>query len=301
MLRLFFPRIEFSGRLSRAAFYRELALSFWWTPIVVGGIAYVVNELSVAAVNGFQVDHARATAVTGFVLTGIGIRNVIAMLGVSRRRARDAGVSVARATLPLRILMGLALATVAITTAGLKDAIMPFVPLATIAVSALVAWQGFALFSIAAQLVLAPSAEDVEVEPVRRSQNPWAGIDPQAEHKAELPGHVGAQFAQAGKWLAALPIAAETFRQSKGTAADRVAAVLAALPADLLNREQTKIVQGALIGYKQSVEARQQDAEEAPAAPVTRNPADSIAVASYHRPRSGRSSIWSGLLRGPWG
>ena len=90
MIGLLLPRIEFSGRVSRSEFWREIALSIVWTPIVIMAVGVLVKE-SLVATQGLAGTGLSGTSWASLTLFALGTRNMVATLGVIKRRMNDRG------------------------------------------------------------------------------------------------------------------------------------------------------------------------------------------------------------------
>jgi uncharacterized membrane protein YhaH (DUF805 family) len=90
MIGLLLPRIEFSGRVSRSEFWREIALSIVWTPIVIMAVGLLAKEATIAT-EGLAGTGLSATSLASLTLFAIGTRNMVATLGVIKRRMNDRG------------------------------------------------------------------------------------------------------------------------------------------------------------------------------------------------------------------
>lgn len=310
MLRLLFPEISFQGRLGRGAFCRELLIAAATTPIVVGLLTYLADGVTFAAMESGS-DEVRGKFIAGLMLTALWARNSMAMLGVIRRRMNDLGYGRQdfwRDSRPIQIAILLLVVFAATAPTGVTA--MLIVPIFWIFI-----WQFVRLIGLCVKLFSAPSGSEAVTTRVS-DPNPWGeyGSEPQ---QTSINGVKGQPLKQVTDAIDHLKGAFdEEFKSlSKEEQAKRVRAELKVaaekIPflAMLLNvrqwLDQPVVAKGDTSeSYEAPQRSREPRAQRRGARrkkEIFKSPTGSAVQVASSLPKPGRSSLLSGLLRGPWG
>ena len=263
LFRLFFPEICFSGRLSRSAFWREIALSIMWAPIAYATFRFLMQEAAVVT-EGVAGSGIRLQGLVGIALFALGARNTLAMVGVIKRRMNDRGH---RAGLMKHLW-----------PVGAIAVLTPFsfvLPLAAMAIPILTLLQIFIFMRGTSDLFLGPSYDSPEYAgPIRTFDNNMIErilktevnrLGPQLEHLAGSLRERWADIQVQARENLSEPAAAGAARKRPRPA-------------------------------KQPKPARKPKYETAHARKTA-----TVARASRPSPRNGRSRMIDGLIAGPWG
>lgn len=307
MLRLFFPRIDFSGRISRGMFWRELVVTALTAPVIFGLLTYLFNEFSAAAAAGLAVDHGRPKAVAGFALALIALRNTIAFWSTVKRRMNDigyGGLDFWRDSRPLAIVIVLIM-VLASTMPVLGHTAILIVPIIWLCL-----WQVKKVFAFTWRLLVAPSVDSQEALQLAQAR---AAPAPAGRLDLKIRRWLGDDISETGMGKVARVLQTEFTKLSDEVMRSKTLAELKTTPAkyNVLTQMQQWLNQ-PVVAAEGTGRIDLPDRETAPSRqPKLRRPQREKAAykspvtnavrAARSQPRHGRSSIWSGLLRGPWG
>jgi uncharacterized membrane protein YhaH (DUF805 family) len=282
MIRFLFPRISFSGRLSRLGFWRELTVSAITTPIAVGIVTYLIHETARAAEHGLVVDNMRAKAAVGFFLAVYALRNTIVFISIIRRRLNDLGLEgtrVFKPVVPLLLFFGGSFIVTLVSQAPPGGEKQLAIGLLTFALAG-----GRSAPNIS-EAISAPMPRDVHKATARlRAKFDFAIQDLKDSAQGKPAGFeaVDRLFAPVmgalNEWGKPAPAGAEISRTRE--------------------REQARRA------HWKSTKPRPAVREEKAKAPTRVEPvrgSGRSVVVARHEPRAGRSKWYIGLLSGPWG
>jgi len=301
MIRLFFPKIDFAGRVSRSVFWRELAIAMVTAPIVLGLLTYLINEFRVAATDGLAVDDARAKALAGFALTAIGLRNTVAFWSIVKRRMNDIGygqLDIWRDSRPLYF----AVVLIVIMLVGLP--LGGITAILILPILLLIYWQIGRVFGFAWRLIVSPSHD-----------GPGAKRPPPTVHEPSPIDQLGAPLA---RWIGRNTQEGnmQNFVRAAQNELQRLGedAKASKIWADVKNATQDSNVLENLASWlnqpvatsprKSSKPERRARAAEMISKrhkTIFKSPPTNPVIAARTEPKHGRSSLISGLLRGPCG
>jgi len=304
MIRLLFPEISFTGLLGRGAFWREFILAVITAPIVIGVLSHIVIIFSVATANGLAIDVMYGPALAALLVSAVVVRNAVAFCGIVKRRMNDIGYNALQFWLDSWM-------------------VMLAVPVAVVMMMADLPLQGKYLLAIFLfYLAVSQLSRVVRLwwrllfEPGHMAHAPQRGRPTQeragsAQHDAgtlvagrpaDAERDRGAALSTAG--LARLPVAShlEALRRWLDQPVLATDGALAApgRPAARTATPQQAAASPSVIKKQVVAHHRNESKAERPNK-AYQSPSGVPIRASYGQPRQGRSTFWSGLLRGPWG
>lgn len=307
MLRLLFPRIDFAGRIGRGMFWRELVVTALTAPVILGFLSYIFIEFSAAAAAGLSVDHARPKALAGFALALVGLRNTIAFWSVVKRRMNDIGYNGAdfwRDSRPLAIVVVL-LIVLALTLPVLGHTAILIVPIIWLCL-----WQMKKVVTFACRLLATPSIdseEALQLAQARAAPAPARRLDLKIRH------WLGEDISDTGLRKITRALQSEFNQFSDEVKRSKTLAELKTAPTqyNLLNQLQHWLNQ-PVVAAQGTGRMDRSDRGTAPSRQPKLRPPQREKVAykspvtnavrvARSQPRHGRSTFWSGLIRGPWG
>jgi uncharacterized membrane protein YhaH (DUF805 family) len=308
MIRFLFPRISFSGRLSRLGFWRELTVSAITTPIAVGIVTYLIHEAARAAEHGLVVDNVRAKAAVGFFLAAYALRNTLVFVSIIRRRLNDLGLEgtrVFKPVVPLLLFFGGSFIVTLVSQAPPGGEKQLAIGLLTFALVATLLWQVLRAANTGFQVMFGPSGALAGGRSAPNISEAISAPMPRDVHKATARLRAKFDFA-----IQDLKDSAQG-KPAGFEAVDRLfAPVMGALnewgkPAPAgAEISRTREREQARRAHWKSTKPRPAVREEKAKAPTRVEPvrgSGRSVVVARHEPRAGRSKWYSGLLSGPWG
>ncbi len=311
MIRFLFPKLSFSGRLNRAQFWREILISAVTTPIAVGILTYLVHEGARAAEHGLVVDHMRAKAIVGLLLSFYALRNTLVFVGIIRRRLNDLGLEgtrVFKPAVPLLLFFGISFVVTLMSKAPAGGEKQLAIGLLSFALVATLLWQTMRAANVAFQVMFgrsgaladgrpAPSVQDAFSAPMSRDvQQAMAG----------LRGRFDAVMKDLKASTGGKPHGFEAIDKLFAPAIDALNDWAKAGPARAEPAASRKVLHDSRGTWERATRAAPAQAGREPRrthgvkASASKATGKAV-VAARHEPTTGRSKWYSGLLTGPWG
>ena len=267
LTRLILPEICFSGRLGRTAFWREIAVSIFWTPVVVAALGFLIKEAA-NVTPGIAGSGLSLGALAGIVVFALGARNMVAMLGVIKRRMNDRGYDrtrIMKFTWPL------------ITVLMLFPAAL-VVPPALAVAPILMVVQFFLFIRAASDLVVGPSYDTPDVYEYET-----------ADSNEAFQLALRQEFDKLGpRWAGAVGMLSGGIDNIR----DRLNEAYEARE-KLAQASRNDRIDDMISRHKRSRTGLP------PARPEAHS--SKVVQATGIRPRTGRTTILSGIISGPWG
>lgn len=309
MFRLVFPEISFKGRLSRGAFWKELAVAAFMAPFLIGILAHLISGIAEVSTQGLQVSGSLAKFTVAFMLTGLAGRNIFAFAGMVKRRLNDIGdgdTDLRQSSMP--ILVTIVGGILAINVLPLQFSIFVLV---------------FLFWSIVIQLkrIVSFGYKLVFYPSEKRGFDGFSG----AENAVELSGqgmattalkdsamNIGELIKDLAKRSAngqKAPVSWDEIRTaaSKSGVTEQFDKLRQWLNEPVVDGNSRRATTKRTKSIRQSEPRREtRETKLRPAKPEKTKtefltPSSSPVKASRRLPKQGRSSMWSGLFAGPWG